>query len=337
MPPPESGVSFMARLRERLRATPSKQRIVFPEGDDTRVQAAAGQLAGEGLLKPVLLVSSALEVSAGVEAVRPEESPQLGKYARLLWERRRSRGLSEMEAVEQAARPLYFAALMVEAGDAEGEVAGAVHATADAVQAIMHSIEMLPGRSLLSSAHLLAVQDRSYGCDGLLVFADAALVVRPTPIELAEIAIAAADVTRTVLETEPLVALLSFSTKGSARHKEVDRILEALRYIKARRPELQVDGELQADAALLLPAGRSKAPGSLVAGRANTLVFPDLNSANIGYKLVERLGGAALLAVILEGLSRPVNIVSKGCTSEDIVHTAILTATQAARAQRVGA
>lgn len=330
MPLPDSAACFMARQRERLRADRSKKKIVFPEGDDPRVQAAAAQLAGEDLLQPILVVAKPAQAPAGVHCIVPAESPLLDKYARLLWERRRARGLSELEAREQAAHPLYFAALMVSAGDADGEVASAVHTTPESVRAILHAIDMRPGFSRLSSAHIMAVHNRSYGCDGLLVFADAAIVIQPSALELAEIAIAAAETTRTLLETEPLVALLSFSTKGSARHREVDKVVEALRYLRARVPELEVDGELQADAALLPAVGRSKAPGSLVAGRANTLVFPDLNSANIGYKLVERLGDAALLAVILQGISRPANIVSRGCSSEDIVHAAILTAVEAA-------
>jgi phosphate acetyltransferase len=177
------------------------------------------------------------------------------------------------------------------------------------------------------------VRPRNYGHDGLLVFSDAAIIAVPTAVELAEIAIATAATTRAVLSAEPRVALLSFSTKGSAKHKEVDKVLGALRYVRERAPDLNIDGELQADAALVPSVGQSKSPGSPVAGRANTLIFPDLNSANIGYKLVERLGEGALLAVMLQGTSKPASIISRGCSAEDAVNTAILTAVQAQRAQ----
>jgi len=336
MPLPRSAVSFLARQRERLRTSGRRPRIVFPEGDDPRVLGAAAQLAGEDLVEPVLIGRPSAQAPAGVRFVDPTASPLLDKYGRLLWERRRSRGLSEMDARELAADRLHFGALMVAAGDADGEVCSAVHTTGESVRAILHAIEMRPGSRWVSSAHIMAVRDSAYGHEGLLVFSDAAIIIQPTAAELAEIAIAAAETARVVLEAEPLVALLSFSTKGSARHKEVDKVVEALRYIRARCPELQVDGELQADAALEPAVGRSKAPGSLVAGRANTLIFPDLNSANIGYKLVERLGGGALLAVLLQGLSRPANIVSRGCSIEDLVHAAIITAVQAAQRRQAG-
>lgn len=331
---PESAVVFLAKHRERLRSCPVKKKIVFPEGDDARVLAAAGQLAGEGLVQPILIGRPPAQAPAGVTFVDPGASPLTRKYAALLYERRRARGVTQLEAAETAAHRLYFAALMVAAGDAGGMVGSAVHTTVETVRAVLHSIEMRPGFRRLSSVHVIAVQNRSYGHDGLFVFSDAAIIIQPSAVELAEIALAAADTARAVLETEPLVALLSFSTKGSARHKEVDKVVEALRYIRERAPHLNVDGELQADAALVPAVGQIKSPGSLVAGYANTLVFPDLNSANIGYKLVERLGDGALLAVLLQGISRPANIVSRGCTAEDVVHTAILTAVQAERARQ---
>jgi len=330
---PESALIFLARRRERLRAGRRKPRIVFPEGDDPRVLAAAAQLAGEDLLQPILIGRPSGQATAGLQFVEPDAPPLRDKYAGLLWERRRSRGISELEAREQAGHPLYFGALMLAAGDADGLLASAVHTTAETVRALLHCVDMRPGFRRLSSAHVMAVQNRGYGHDGLLLFADAATNIQPTPAELGDIAIAAAETARSLLGTEPLIALLSFSTKGSAKHKEAEKVIEALRYIRARAPELQVDGELQADAALVPAVGQSKAPGSLVAGRANTLIFPDLSSANIGYKLVERLGDAALLAVVLQGISRPANIVSRGGSIQDIVNAAIVTATQAADAK----
>jgi phosphate acetyltransferase len=241
-----------------------------------------------------------------------------------------------MEAAEMAARPLWLAALMVTAGDADGTVGSAIFTTADTVRADLQCIDMRPGFRRLSSVHILAVQDRRYGHDGLLAFSDAAIQIEPAPADLAEIAIATAHTARAVFHTEPIVALLSFSTKGSARHPQADKVIETLRYIRQRAPELHVDGELQADAALVPAVGQSKAPGSTVAGRANVLIFPDLNSANIGYKLVERLGNAALLAVLFQGLAKPANIVSRGCSAEDVYTTAIITAVQAESA-RTGA
>lgn len=328
---PESAVRFLARQCERLRAARTKAKIVFPEGDDPRVLAAAARLAGEDLVEPILLGRPPAQAPSGVRFIDPAASPLLERYARILWERRRARGIGETEAREQAADRLYYGALMVAAGDAGGQVVGAVHAPAETVRALLDCMDMRPTVHRPSSAHLLAVHNCAYGHGGLLVFADAALVIRPSAGELAEIAIAAARTARLMLETEPLVALLSFSTKGSARHKEADKVIEALRSIRARAPELAADGELQADAALVPAVGRSKAPGSLVAGRANTLIFPDLSSANIGYKLVESLGEAALLAVLLQGFTRPANMVSRGCSAGDVVHAAILTAVEAVR------
>lgn len=333
---PESAANFLARQRRRLQALRAAPRLVFAEGDDERVLAAAAQLAGEGLLEPILIGSAPPRSSAGARFLQPAASPLLERYARLLWERRRAQGLSELEAREEAAQPLQFAALMLAGGDADVLLAGTVHPTAEVLRALSRAVEMRPEFRRPSSAHLLAVHNRSFGHDGLIVFADAAVLIQPSAAELAEIAMATAETTRLVLEVEPLIALLSFSTKGSARHREVDKVVEALRYLRARAPELRVDGELQADAALLPAAAASKAPGSGVAGRANTLIFPDLHSANIGCKLVERLGDAALLAVVLQGFRRPANIVSRGCSVQDLVHTAIVAAVQAAAANSAG-
>jgi phosphate acetyltransferase len=217
---------------------------------------------------------------------------------------------------------------MTAAGDADGFVGSAVYTTADTARAIIQCIDMQPGFRRLSSVHIVAVQNPQYGHKGLLAFSDAAIIAVPTSVELAEMAIATAATARVLFDTEPLVALLSFSTKGSAKHKEVDKVVNALEYIRQRAPHVQVDGELQADAALVPSVGQIKSPGSRVAGSANVLIFPDLNSANIGYKLVERLGDGALLAVLLQGVVKPVSIISRGCTAEDAVNTAILTAVQ---------
>jgi phosphate acetyltransferase len=236
-----------------------------------------------------------------------------------------------MEAAEIARRPLYFGCLMLGTGDADGFVGGAVNSTAETVRAALHSVGPEPRARLVSSVFIMALQDRSYGHNGLMAFADCAVVIEPTPSQLADIAIATAESTRVLLHTEPKVALLSFSTKGSGKHREVDRVVEALRIVQARAPDLSIDGELQADAAIVPAVGKSKSPGSKVAGYANTLIFPNLSSANIGVKLVERLGAASAIGPFLQGLAKPANDLSRGCSAEDIFNVAVVTALQSER------
>ena len=326
---PESAARFMAGVIERARKL--KKTIAFPEGDDPRVVEAAARLAREGVAKPVLLGKPPTPAPDGVRFLDPATSPLTAKYAALYYERRRAKGITQMEAANIARKPLYFASLMVAAGDADGSLGGAVNSTAETVRAALHSVGPDPRARLVSSVFIMALPDRSLGHEGLIAFADCAIVIDPTPTELADIAIATAESTRTLMNTEPLVALLSFSTKGSGKHKEVDKVVEALRVIQARAPELKVDGELQADAAVSAAVGASKAPGSPVAGRANTLVFPNLASANIGYKLVERLGGAVAIGPFLQGLAKPANDLSRGCSADDIFNAAAVTAMQSER------
>jgi phosphate acetyltransferase len=226
---------------------------------------------------------------------------------------------------------------MVAAGDADGSVGGVAHTTADTVRTALHAVGTAPGIHLVSSAYIMAVADRNLGHGGLMVFADCSVVINPGGVELAEIAIAAAETTRRLIGAEPVVALLSFSTKRKGRHPQVDKIVEALRVVRERAPALNIDGEMQLDAALVPGVARSKAPGSTVAGRANTLIFPDLNSGNIGYKLVQRLAGAAAIGPVLQGLAKPVNDISRGASVDDIFHAAILTAVQALGARSAGA
>jgi phosphate acetyltransferase len=325
---PESAVAYIQQQKQRLRSSGRVPTIVFPEGGDTRIQTAASQLANEGLICPILLGKGAMGTQSSIRWVDPEDTAHGERLADLYFERRRAKGLLRHEAREAVKHPMRFGALMVAAGEADGAVGSAVYTTADTVRAFLQCIGLKLQYRRLSSMHLMAVQDQSYGPQGLLGFSDAAIMVNPTPPELAEIAIASATTYQQLTGATPNVALLSFSTKGSAKHKDADKVVEAMRYVRERAPHLNADGELQADAALVPSVGQSKAKGSPAAGYANVLIFPNLDAANIGYKLVERLGNAALIVVVLQGLEKPANIISRGCNAEDVYHCAIVTAVQ---------
>jgi phosphate acetyltransferase len=321
------------------RAKNNLQRIVLPEGTEERTLKAADVLLGEGIAKIILIggkaeietkaTSFGLKNIGKATIVDPATDEKMPAYANLLFELRKSKGMTMEQATELAKDPLYLGCLMIKNGDADGEVAGAMNATGNVLRPAFQIVKTLPGISVVSGAFLMFTQTPEFGENGLLVFADCAVHPNPTAAELAQIAVCTGQTTRTIAGFEPKIAMLSFSTKGSAKHELVDKVVEATRLAKEMAPDMQIEGELQADAALVPEIGQSKAPGSTIAGHANVLVFPDLQAGNIGYKLVQRFAKAEAVGPILQGMAAPINDLSRGCSVDDIVKLVAITANQA--------
>ena len=330
-------MSLLNQIMKRAKANP--QRIVLPEGTEIRTLKAADIILKDKAAK-LILIGNKAEIYALAEKeglkyiveatiVDPETNSNMEQYADLLYELRKSKGMTREEASTWVKNPLYLACLMIKNGDADGELAGAQNTTGDVLRPAFQIVKTLPGISVVSGAFLMFTPTPQYGENGLIVFADCAVNPNPSDKELAEIAVSSAETTKAIAGIEPKVAMLSFSTKGSAKHEFVDKVVEATKIAKSMNPALQIDGEMQADAALVAAVGKSKAPGSHVAGQANVLIFPDLQSGNIGYKLVERLSGTQAVGPILQGMAAPINDLSRGCSVDDIVNMIAITANQA--------
>lgn len=321
------------------RAKANKQRIVLPEGTEERTLIAADKLLNDGIVEIILIgAPSEIEALAAKNGltnldkaciVDPANHEKKELYTNLLFDLRKSKGMTPEQAEKLAQDPLYLACLMIKNGDADGEVAGAQNTTGAVLRPAFQIVKTLPGISVVSGAFLMFMKDKQWGTDGLMVFADCAVHPNPTAQELAQIAVSTGHTTRAIAGIEPKIAMLSFSTKGSAKHEMVDKVVEATRLAKEMDPTLKIDGEMQADAAIVAAVGQSKAPGSEIAGQANVLVFPTLEVGNISYKLVQRLAGAEAVGPILQGIAAPINDLSRGCSVEDIYALVAITANQA--------
>jgi len=327
-------------IREKAKKNPKI--IVLPEGEEPRMIKAAETIINEGFASLILLgreesIKSkarelGVDLSNKIQIINPKDSEKLKEYAESYYQLRKNKGVSLDEAYQLLENPLYFGALMVYHDDADGLVAGSINATGDVFRPALQTIKTAPGINIVSSSFVMVVPDCPYGEKGIMVFADCALNPEPNAEQLADVAIASASTGKALVGFEPKVAMLSFSTKGSGKHFLVDKVIEATKIAKEKMPELLIDGELQADAALIPSIGERKAPNSKIAGKANVLIFPDLHSGNIAYKLIERLAKAEAIGPISQGMRKPVNDLSRGCSAEDIVNVVAITVLQAGEA-----
>ena len=318
-----------------------RKHIVLPEGFEERTLEAADYVLANDIAR-ITIIGVPEEVNAKVQSlgltnivkaniVNPKNHPKKSAYVDLMLQLRKNKGLTQADAERLIENPLYLSTLMIKSGDADGEVAGAANATGDVLRPAFQYVKTLPGVSVVSGAFFMLLQDKTFGHNGIMVFADCAVHPDPTDRELAEIAVTTARTARSVGGFEPKVAMLSFSTKGSAKHEMVDKVVRATQIAKEMEPGLAIDGEMQADAAIIPAIGKSKAPGSAIAGSANVLVFPTLEAGNISYKLVQRLAGAEAVGPVLQGMAAPINDLSRGCSVEDIVSMIAVTVNQAAQ------
>ena len=324
-------------IREKAKKNPKI--IVLPEGEEPRMIKAAETIINEGFDSLILLgreesIKSkarelGIDLSNKIKIINPKDSEKLKEYAESYYQLRKNKGVNLEEAYQLLENPLYFGALMVYHDDADGLVAGSINATGDVFRPALQTIKTAPGINIVSSSFVMVVPNCPYGEKGIMVFADCALNPEPNAEQLADVAIASAATGKALVGFEPKVAMLSFSTKGSGKHPLVDKVIEATKIAKEKKPELLIDGELQADAALIPSIGERKAPNSKIAGKANVLIFPDLHSGNIAYKLIERLAKAEAIGPISQGMRKPVNDLSRGCSAEDIVNVVAITVLQA--------
>ncbi len=330
-------MTFAEKMKNKAKGL--QKALVLPEGTEPRTIAAARKLVDEQLASQVFLLGATADVERaarqsgtaldGITIIDTAVSDDIDRYAQEYAELRKHKGLTLEDARTQIIDPLKWGAMMVRLSDADAMVAGAENATGKVLVAAFTIIKTKPGTKFASSCFVMCTDKKELGVDGQFIFSDCATIPDPTAEQLAEIATASSDSCRVFLEAEPMTAMLSFSTKGSASHPNVDKVTEALAMVQQKHPELKIDGEMQLDAAIIDSVGSKKAPGSPVAGKANVLIFPDLQSGNIGYKLVQRLAGADAYGPILQGFAKPVSDLSRGCSIDDIVVTSAITLAQA--------